>query len=219
MVYSAIFCPQEEYSDCTLVCRQGKPYPAHRAVLAMASPFFSAIFRSTVYNQAATYHIVLDGVEPDHMEALLQYMYFGYSIVKCDRLPSLCKTAKALGIKEFPTLEIADPKTVHDSETAEITQFTKYEQSGRTKISRPISNISTEFIGNKKRKLSPERRSTISHFTDKTGFPQTQRVFTPRDFKTIEEDGTMYFKSPSKSLTETNDLKRHGLRSENIVSK
>lgn len=94
------------------------------------------------------------------MEALLQYMYLGYSIVKCDRLPSLCKTAKALGIKEFPTLEIAKPKTEVERNVAVITQINPNSERNRTKVSRTSNNdVASDYLWPKHKKLktSPEK--------------------------------------------------------------
>ena len=101
--------------------------PAHRVILAMASPFFKMVFRSTpspvINNVVADQILVLEGVEASQMEILLQYIYFGYAIVKCEELPAISRIAKSLGIKEFPTLEVAPsasapttPKPLHSSQ-------------------------------------------------------------------------------------------------------
>lgn len=111
-----LICWQVAEHDCFLACGGGKLYPAHRVVLAMASPFFRTIFNTNPVTNVNPI-IVLDGVQADQVEALLQYIYSGSALVKCDNLASLCSTAKALSIKEFPSLEMAPPvKRSHNSE-------------------------------------------------------------------------------------------------------
>uniref|UniRef100_A0A2P2I309 Flocculation protein FLO11-like n=2 Tax=Hirondellea gigas TaxID=1518452 RepID=A0A2P2I309_9CRUS len=117
--YVSTITYKDAYSDCFLACKGGVLIPAHRVVLAMASPFLSAVFRSAPSTTLSPI-IMLEGIEQDHVEALLQYMYFGFSIVRCDRIPSLCKTAKALGIKEFPTLEVAPPASSKSGDRQDV---------------------------------------------------------------------------------------------------
>jgi len=108
------------YSDCLLKCEGGELIPAHKIILAMASPFFNGIFRSQTPAANGTLMdqiIVLDGVKAEQIEVLLQYMYFGYAIVKCDKLPSISRVAKSLGIKEFPTLEVAPSESTKINST------------------------------------------------------------------------------------------------------
>lgn len=162
---------QEAYTDCFLACKGGKKFPAHRVVLAMASPFFSTIFRtapSSSHCNPCT--LVLDDVNEDHLVSLLQYMYHGYSIIKCGQLASLSKTAKALGIKEFPILEVApqekniqqttansSPNTVNHKNSTKSLDLSPYSSvnelpsknntlqkssSANTRISQPKRNFS-----------------------------------------------------------------------------
>ncbi|XP_018015178.1 transcription factor GAGA, partial [Hyalella azteca] len=168
---SSIYSNLGAESDCVIASEGGRRFPAHRVVLAMASPFFSRIF-ATMTPDVVNPLIVLDGVEADHVEALMQYMYSGYSIVKCEKLPGLCRTAKILCIKEFPSLEVAPSVKRHTDDRAEVVEVTD------EKNSIPRSSLERRLEADKYQMFHAPRRD---QGTDKTFQPDFKKIKTCLD--------------------------------------
>ena len=61
-----------------LICVDGKTFPAHRTVLAAASPYFKALFSSNLGElNCESKPIVLSDIDTTNMIKLLQYIYTG----------------------------------------------------------------------------------------------------------------------------------------------
>jgi len=121
---------EDAHSDCRLLVA-GRQFAAHRSVLASASAFFARIFsdRSCCCQDSSV--VVLDGFQPYHVECILQFIYTGVTYVKNDRLAPVCKTAKALQIKQFLAFEFPSKIRLTNHEQATVAQINKLTEKVR----------------------------------------------------------------------------------------
>ena len=85
----------EHFCDVTLACGDLQ-FQAHKVVLSTGSSFFEQILKSHKHPNPLLY---LKGVEANHMELLLDFMYCGEVFVTEEELKSLIRTAEELGVR------------------------------------------------------------------------------------------------------------------------
>ncbi|XP_037094385.1 kelch-like protein diablo [Pollicipes pollicipes] len=74
---------------CDVVLRVGEQrFPAHKCVLASASPYFKAMFTSQL-KESQDEEVTLNGLEPAMLEVLLQYAYTGAVVINQSNVQSL----------------------------------------------------------------------------------------------------------------------------------
>ncbi|CAB3372247.1 Hypothetical predicted protein [Cloeon dipterum] len=89
------FRSQGDLVDVTLSAG-GRSFPAHKIVLSAASPFLLDLLKNASCNHPI---LVIPGVSPKDMEALLEFVYHGEVSVDPDHLPSLLQAAQCLNIQ------------------------------------------------------------------------------------------------------------------------
>lgn len=108
------FRSQGNLVDVTLSAG-GRSFPAHKIVLSAASPFLLDLLKVSYWKNilvpnlilkkfhqnASCNHpiLVIPGVSPKDMEALLEFIYHGEVSVDPDNLPSLLQAAQCLSIQ------------------------------------------------------------------------------------------------------------------------
>jgi hypothetical protein len=109
-----LFRNQGDLVDVTLSAG-GRSFPAHKIVLSAASPFLLDLLKVRlcfkislcvnikffIFQNASCNHpiLVIPGVSPKDMEALLEFIYHGEVSVDPDNLPSLLQAAQCLSIQ------------------------------------------------------------------------------------------------------------------------
>lgn len=83
------------------ICVGGKTFNAHRTVLAASSPYFKALFASTLNSPtsletADVKPVVLTDIESDYMENILQYIYTGEIELNQDNIKDIIAAANYL---------------------------------------------------------------------------------------------------------------------------
>ncbi|KAL5290058.1 Trl family protein [Megaselia abdita] len=81
--------------DCTLAAG-GRVFPAHKIVLCAASPLLLDLLKNTPCKHPV---VMLAGVNPTDLEALLEFVYRGEVSVDHSQLPSLLQAAHCLNIQ------------------------------------------------------------------------------------------------------------------------
>ena len=89
---------QDMYSDGTIVCQE-RFYPIHQLVLSSCSDYFGEVFKRCARLNNRHPLIILKDVQPEHMEAILDYMYKGEVNVLEKNLPDLIKAAEIFKLK------------------------------------------------------------------------------------------------------------------------
>ena len=87
---------ENDFSDVTLACEDGKRVDAHKMVLAASSPFFEKILKSSQHPHPI---IFLTKVKEGDLSALMDFLYYGETNVAQDHLDSFLAVAEELKIK------------------------------------------------------------------------------------------------------------------------
>ncbi|KAJ8703957.1 hypothetical protein PYW07_013251 [Mythimna separata] len=131
---------KERFCDVTLYCSpsfatqvagkdtvepqniRGVSLRAHRVVLAACSELLGALLGA--HEAQGEPVLVIDGAEPRHLKALLDYMYTGEMNVHHSQLASLLKTAEELRIKGLTDIRWNNKDEPPDSEAGIVTTTT-----------------------------------------------------------------------------------------------
>ncbi|XP_013163984.1 PREDICTED: protein jim lovell-like [Papilio xuthus] len=161
---------KERFCDVTLYCSpsfatqvpnkdtvepeniRGVSLRAHRVVLAACSELLAALLGAHEAHGEPV--LVIDGAEPRHLRALLDYMYTGEMSVHHSQLASLLKTAEELRIKGLTDIRWSNKDEPPDCESGVITTTTlnqdksqiiekQQEKARRTPETRPERQIET----------------------------------------------------------------------------
>ncbi|KAJ0169967.1 hypothetical protein K1T71_014573 [Dendrolimus kikuchii] len=143
---------KERFCDVTLYCSpsfatqvsgkntispqsiHGVSLRAHRVVLAACSELLGALLGA--HEAQGEPVLVIDGAEPEHLKALLDYMYTGEMNVHHSQLASLLKTAEELRIKGLTDVRWNNKDEPPDSDTA--TTATPALQESKDKIEKQV---------------------------------------------------------------------------------
>ena len=88
-----------DFSDVTLACDDDDVFPAHRVILSAGSSFFENVLRkSGGYPHP---YIYLRGMQKEHLEAILGFLYKGETSVQKINLDSFLALARELGVRGF----------------------------------------------------------------------------------------------------------------------
>ena len=85
----------EHLCDVTLAC-EGRQFQAHKVVLSAGSSFFEQVLKTHKHPSPLIY---LKGVEANHMQLLLNFVYCGEVALKQDVLENFLKTGDELGVR------------------------------------------------------------------------------------------------------------------------
>ncbi|XP_045540884.1 zinc finger and BTB domain-containing protein 44 [Papilio machaon] len=131
---------KERFCDVTLYCSpsfatqvpnkdtvepekiRGVSLRAHRVVLAACSELLAALLGAHEAHGEPV--LVIDGAEPRHLRALLDYMYTGEMSVHHSQLASLLKTAEELRIKGLTDIRWSNKDEPPDCESGVVTTTT-----------------------------------------------------------------------------------------------
>eukprot|EP00092_Neocalanus_flemingeri_P035855 GFUD01039037.1.p1 GENE.GFUD01039037.1~~GFUD01039037.1.p1 ORF type:complete len:274 (+),score=63.64 GFUD01039037.1:44-865(+) len=95
------------FSDVTLVCDDGRQMEAHKVILGSSSQFFQKILLRNLHQHPLIY---LTEVKYEQLKSLMNFIYIGETEVGNDDLENFMKIAKKLGIQGLVehTLEISE---------------------------------------------------------------------------------------------------------------
>ena len=85
-----------DFSDVTLVCEDGKQLEAHQIILATSSPFFENLFR---IKKRSSPMVFMRGVKYEDLFAILDFLYIGEANVFQENLDSFLAIAGELQLK------------------------------------------------------------------------------------------------------------------------
>ena len=85
-----------DLSDVTLVCEDGKQIDAHRVVLCISSPFFQNVFQKAKHAHPLVY---MRGMKSENLEAIIDFLYRGEASVYQEDLDSFLAIAEELQLK------------------------------------------------------------------------------------------------------------------------
>ena len=85
-----------DFSDVTLVCEDGKQVEAHKVVLACSSPVFQNILRRNKHAHPLLY---MRGMKSEDLLAILDFLYCGETNVYQENLDSFLSIAEELELK------------------------------------------------------------------------------------------------------------------------
>ena len=85
-----------EFADVTLVCEDGQLVEAHKVILAASSPVFQKILQEAKHPRPLVY---LKGFQLEHLQTILDFLYFGEANVNNKDLESFLAIAEELKLK------------------------------------------------------------------------------------------------------------------------
>ena len=86
------------FTDVTLACNDGKQIEAHKVVLAASSPFFQYLLGKNAHTHPLIY---MRGVKSENLEAILDFLYCGEANVLQENLETFLILAEELQMKGF----------------------------------------------------------------------------------------------------------------------
>ena len=86
----------EDFTDVTLACEDGKQVEAHKVILATSSPFFKNILKRNKHAHPLLY---MSGMKSKDLLAVLDFLYFGETNVYQEDLDSFLVIAEELELK------------------------------------------------------------------------------------------------------------------------
>ena len=102
-----------DFSDVTLVCRDGQQIPAHRAVLSRSSLFLRQLFYDSLHQST---FLFLGSVEYRDLVALLNFMYLGSCTLSNKNKVSVTSLAAALEVEGWQKKEGDVPLAYEEDE-------------------------------------------------------------------------------------------------------
>ena len=85
-----------DFADVSLACEDGYQIEAHRVILAASSPFFQNILKRNKHSHPI---IFMRGMKPEHLDAIVDFLYFGKANVCQQSLESFLAIAEELKLK------------------------------------------------------------------------------------------------------------------------
>ena len=83
----------KDFTDVTLVCKDGQKFPAHKLILASSSPFFWNLLASNDHSQPLVF---MRGSRSEDVVALLDFLYQGEANVFQENINSFLELAEEL---------------------------------------------------------------------------------------------------------------------------
>ena len=127
----------EDFTDVTLVCEDGKQVEAHKVILASSSPFFQNILRKNKHSHPL---IFMRGVNSDDLLAIVDFLYSGETNIVQENLDSFLAIAEELKLQglmgksdntavvQEETFKMSPPKKVkpvHKKEASVVKSITQ----------------------------------------------------------------------------------------------
>ncbi|XP_072943156.1 uncharacterized protein [Epargyreus clarus] len=165
---------KERFCDVTLYCSpnfatqvpnkdtvdpqniRGVSLRAHRVVLAACSELLAALLAAHEAHGEPV--LVLDGAEPRHLRALLDYMYTGEMNVHHSQLASLLKTAEELRIKGLTDIRWNNKDEPPDCNSGVVTTTTNDKRPSPERKPEPKHSPQTPKMDKQDRHDKEERR-------------------------------------------------------------
>ena len=86
----------DDFSDVTLLCEDGKQVEAHKVILAASSPFFQNLLRKNKHSNPLIY---MRGIKFENLVAIVDFMYRGEANVYQQNLNDFLKIAEELKLQ------------------------------------------------------------------------------------------------------------------------
>ena len=180
---------QQLYTDATIAC-EGKFYNVHKLVLSTCSDYFSAMLDRTNCKKPV---IVLKDIKCEDLEALLDYMYFGFvNVRQCD-LETLIKAAECLRVKglALPDEPPAQQRKIRDRRDSSVSsppaKIKRTEvEDGRDDVRNVIikSNISNSSMQNMRPIPISKSPPLINHTSPIRTSHKVQPIDSPKVLET-----------------------------------
>ena len=183
-----------DFSDVTLVCRDGQQIPAHRAVLSRSSMFLRQLLYDSLQQNTFLY---LGSVKYRDLVALLNFIYLGSCTVSKISKVSVTSLATALEVEGWPKEECIVPmandeyKLIplknYDIESEKQCMNSNFIQSETSATSIEIQNLG-ELQGSQENlsKLSLKDKQEESNDLDIANFATKVENISPKDVCTLE---------------------------------
>ena len=90
------FRNDEDFTDVTLACEDGKQIEAHKVVLASTSPFFLELLKKNKHSHTLIY---MKGIKSENMEAMVDFLYKGEGNLSQENVDGFLALAEEMRLK------------------------------------------------------------------------------------------------------------------------
>ena len=116
------FRDSEDFTDVTLVCKDGKKFKAHKLILASSSHFFWTLLTSDQHSHPLIY---MRGSRSEDMAALLDFLYHGEAKIFPEDLSSFLALAEELQLDSLNQVK----EEVKSNQVTKKSRPTKYKKA------------------------------------------------------------------------------------------
>ena len=136
------FRETEDFTDVTLVCKDGQKFSAHKIILASSSPFFWDLLKSYHHSHPLIY---MRGFRSQDMVAMLDFLYHGEANVFQENVNSFLEFAEEL---QLSGLNQTKEELMSKSDPAKKGRPKKYVKRARSfpKYENSYTDIDSKFI-------------------------------------------------------------------------
>ena len=111
-----------DFSDVTLACEDGKQFEAHKVILVSSSPFFQNLLKMNKHTHPLIY---MRGIKSEDLGAIIDFLYCGEANICQENLDSFLAIASELGLKGLMGQTDADGETPQESFSSPNSMQTK----------------------------------------------------------------------------------------------
>ena len=149
----------QEFTDVTLACEDGRQIEAHKIILAGSSPFFDNLLKRNKHSHPLVY---MKGMKSEDMAAIIDFLYRGEVSVFQENLESFLAIAEELKLKGFAGEKAAEMAENNEVRGPANRLFDSFNIKKETFTSKQSSSFSTygQSSGNVGGAIA-----TISHFS------------------------------------------------------
>ena len=145
-----------EFSDITLVCKDGQQMEAHKIIMAASSPFFEKILHNSKHPNPLIY---LRGFQSKDFVSILDFLYFGEANVYEEDLDSFLAIAEEIQLKgltgQTTTNMVEEQKSAMDKRNDEEEKSTTRQMTIKPKANAPNTSSSSSSNSNRNKSRPP----------------------------------------------------------------
>ena len=171
----------QDLTDVTLACEDGKQVEAHKVILAASSPFFKDVLKRNKHPHPLIY---MRGLKSEDMLAIIDFLYFGEANVIQENLDFFLALAKELRLKGLTETDNPGKTTEEVEQNFKNAPAIKRENARKSQVP---PRLAYQTPTNSGTEVALEKNSTNAKLDDLD--QQIRSMMTMTDVKTANGQG------------------------------